>query len=102
MLEIESTTVGRTPLWQSKDSVADSREQSFQRYLASKVEYVAKIEANGNTPWFKDPEKLTKLGISGGTEEDRRRGLFMRRYTRPAPPQSIPALTLDRIRGEAA
>lgn len=50
------------------------REAAFQRYLESKVAYNAK--AAGDEPWH-----------SNDTEA--RRELFMRRYTRPAPPERL-------------
>lgn len=74
------------------------REEAFQRYMELKVEYFLEVVEAGDLPWFNDPEKLAKLGISGDTEEERRRQLFMRRYKRP--PQTIPALTLAEIRGD--
>lgn len=76
------------------------REDEFQRYMELKTEYFEEVEANGDVPWFKDPEKLAKLGISGDTEEDRRRQLFMRRYRRPQPPQTIPARSVSEIRDD--
>jgi hypothetical protein len=50
------------------------------------VPYFAKVEANGDKPWFNSAEE--------------RRELFMRRYTRPEPPASIAGRTLAEIRGD--
>ena len=65
------------------------QEQDFQRHMENTVEYFAKVEAAGDTPWFDDPEKLARLeprcpGISGLRGLDARRALFAVRYTRPA------------------
>ncbi|QQW33204.1 hypothetical protein [Mycobacterium marinum] len=70
-------------------------EERFQRYLELTVEYNVAIEAAGDSPWFADSEKLAALERSGmagiATAEDigKRRALFMRRYTRPAPPAGL-------------
>ncbi|AFC51940.1 hypothetical protein [Mycobacterium paraintracellulare] len=58
-------------------------EAAYQRYAASTVEYNAAIEAAGDLPWFRDPEKVAKLerhiaGISSMGEDERRRALYMR------------------------
>lgn len=63
----------------------DDREAAFQRYAASTVNYNAAIEAAGDTPWFRDPEKLAKLesripGITAMTEDERRSALFNRHH----------------------
>ena len=62
------------------------REARLQSYLETSAPYFAAVEANGGKPWF------------GSIEE--RRGLYMRRHTRPEPPASVPARTLAEIRGE--
>jgi hypothetical protein len=54
---------------------------AFADYAASKESYNAAIEAAGDLPWFRDPEKVAKLehhipGISAMTEDERRRALF--------------------------
>ncbi|WP_224111136.1 hypothetical protein [Mycobacterium avium] len=56
---------------------------TFEEYLASTVNYNAAIEEAGDLPWFRDPEKLANLerhipGITGMTEDERRRALFNR------------------------
>ncbi|MGY4650025.1 hypothetical protein [Mycobacterium sp. URHB0021] len=65
------------------------REAAFQRYLASTVNYFEAIEATGDEPWHKG-------------DLEARRELFYRRYTRPEPPASMPALTLAEVRGTYA
>ncbi|GAA1671178.1 hypothetical protein MMUR_47790 [Mycolicibacterium murale] len=64
-----------------KIDVAD-REQAFQRYLEKTVNLFAKIEDDGEVPWFKDPEKIADLGITATDPTEIRRELFMRRYER--------------------
>ena len=39
------------------------REAAFQRHLETTVEYFAAVIANGDQPWFTNPEKLSRLGI---------------------------------------
>lgn len=56
-------------------------EQEFLRFLfESGADYEAAVRRNGNVPWFEDPEKLEKLGLSGLRGVEARRALFMRRY----------------------
>lgn len=54
---------------------------TFEDYAARTVAYNAAIEAAGDLPWFRCPEKLAKLerhipGITAMTEDERRRALF--------------------------
>lgn len=57
---------------------------TFEDYAARTLEYNAAIEAAGDLPWFRNPEKLAKLehhipGITAMTEDERRRALWKRR-----------------------
>ena len=58
------------------------REAAFTRYLNSTEAYNSKIRAEGDLPWF---ERDLPEGISQSEREaislERRRALFMRRYT---------------------
>lgn len=49
--------------------------------------------ANGDTPWPRNERKLEALRQAGfsvaGTDIEKRRQLFMRRYTRPSPPDGL-------------
>jgi hypothetical protein len=61
----------------------EDRKAAFRRYVAHTEPYNAAIEAAGDQPWFRDPEKLSKLeqripGITSMTEDERRRALFNR------------------------
>lgn len=73
---------------------AEDREEAFQRHLASTANYFATLRANGNVPWFEDPEHLEKLepsypGISRHPGIEARRMFFTGRYDRPAPPAGL-------------
>ncbi|MCP3811379.1 hypothetical protein B7435_23670 [Mycolicibacterium peregrinum] len=61
----------RTPIWKITDP-----EERFQTWLERSANYNATIEAAGDTPWH-------------GGDVDRRRELFMRRFTKPAPPAGL-------------
>ncbi|OCB36992.1 hypothetical protein A5675_17345 [Mycobacterium malmoense] len=61
------------------------RGETFRRYLDSTVEYNAAIETAGDEPWH-----------AGDVE--RRRELFNRRYTRPAPPEGLTVPNIGRVR----
>lgn len=59
------------------------RDAAFRRYLERTEPYNAAIEAAGDLPWYRNPEKLAKLerhipGITAMTEDERRRALFNR------------------------
>lgn len=61
------------------------REAAFQRYLERTEPYNATIEAAGDLPWYRDPNKLEKLerhipGITAMTEDGRRRALYQHHY----------------------
>lgn len=82
----------------------DDRQKQFQRYVENKDVYNEDIRAKDAKPWFERVDKRKKLaGILGIAEDspelDFRRALFNRRWTRPEPPSSMPALTLSKIRG---
>ena len=67
--------------------MTSDREEAFQRYLGSTVNYNAAIQEAGDLPWFRDPVKLAKLeqhipGITNMTEDERRRALFNRHTTK--------------------
>jgi hypothetical protein len=51
------------------------REAAYARYLDLSEPYFAKVEAEGDTPWW--------------SSEDERRALFMKRFTRPTPPAGL-------------
>lgn len=51
-------------------------EDAFNAYLERSTNYFAAVEAAGGTPWHEH-------------DESRRRSLFFRRYTRPAPPEGL-------------
>jgi hypothetical protein len=53
----------------------EDREAAFQRYLEISAPYFAKVEAEGDTPWFKSL--------------DERRELFMRRHRPMTPTKEI-------------
>jgi len=86
----------RVPLWRRTDPEAERREDAFQRYLGSTVEYERAINTNGDVPWWQDADKLSALekagltGIADADDIERRRDLFYRRWSRPDPPASIP------------
>lgn len=61
------------------------REAAFQRHLETTVNYFAAVEAAGDTPWFRSEDKLARLGLSGLSDIEARRALFMRRFQRPKP-----------------
>ncbi|AQT81378.1 hypothetical protein B1R94_22175 [Mycolicibacterium litorale] len=63
-------------------TIEDEREAAFQSYLESTVNYFAAVEAAGAAPWFEDPVKLAKLGITTTDPTEARRELFYRRYAR--------------------
>lgn len=96
----------RVPLWRRTDPEAERREDAFQRYLGSKVEYEKAITANGDVPWWEDDAKVHDLeqagltGIADADDIERRRALFMRRYAKPQPPANIPLKNLAEIRGD--
>lgn len=61
---------------------------TFEEYVERHVPYFEKVRADGDLPWFEDPEKLQKLeprvpGITEASAEDARRMLFDLRYSRP-------------------
>ncbi|WP_071289462.1 hypothetical protein [Mycolicibacterium llatzerense] len=76
----------------------EDREAAFQRLLANTVNYFEKVEAEGDLPWFKDPEKLDRLGIKATDPIEARRELFYRQYKQPAPPKGLSTNLAD-IRG---
>lgn len=49
---------------------------AFAAYVERSTNYFAAVEAAGDTPWHRG-------------DVDRRRELFNRRYTRPAPPEGL-------------
>ncbi|ORV81272.1 hypothetical protein AWC11_02370 [Mycobacterium interjectum] len=54
---------------------------TFEEYAERTEPYNAAIEAAGDLPWYRDPEKVAKLeqhipGITAMTEDERRRALF--------------------------
>jgi len=53
-----------------------SPEDRFRAYLTHSEPYTAAVETAGDTPWH-------------AYDESRRRSLFFRRYTRPAPPEGL-------------
>ena len=57
----------------------EQREAAFQRTLASTVNYFQAVRDAGDLPWFEDPAKLARLGITS-TGVDAQRELFIRRY----------------------
>lgn len=63
-------------------------EDRFDAYLERSENYMAAITAAGDEPWH-----------AGDVE--RRRELFMRRFTKPAPPAGL-FVNPDQIRGRAA
>ena len=62
------------------------REERYQGYLESTVQYFAVVEFNGGKPWFSSVEE--------------RRDLWFRRYERPEPRAGIPLMSLAEIRGD--
>ena len=51
-------------------------EDAFDAYIERSTNYFTAVEAAGDTPWHRG-------------DVDRRRELFHRRYTRPAPPEGL-------------
>ncbi|QZH60488.1 hypothetical protein K1X22_01255 [Mycolicibacterium farcinogenes] len=82
-------------------------EDRFDAYVERSTNYFAAIEAAGDKPWWQDSEKLSALERAGTTgtasegDVERRRALFMRRFTRPAPPGGL-FVNPAEIRGHAA
>lgn len=73
----------------------DEKEQAFLRHVESTENYFAAVRANGEVPWFEDPEHLATLepsfpGISEHPGIEARRMFFTGRYTRPEPPEGLP------------
>ncbi|WFS15174.1 hypothetical protein [Rhodococcus aetherivorans] len=62
------------------------RGEAFLVYLERSVPYFAAVEERGGKPWF--------------GSEDERRDLFLRRYSRPAPPAGMePIKSLSDLEG---
>ncbi|MGD1281333.1 hypothetical protein ACKUUI_05980 [Mycobacterium seoulense] len=83
----------------------DEKEAAFQSYLASTVNYNATIEAAGDLPWFRDPEKLTKLerhipGVTAMTEDERRRALYNRHRPQAGAAQANGSAVANHHRGD--
>jgi hypothetical protein len=70
------------PLWRAQ--AEGEREAAFQAFLERTIPYFEKVEAEGDEPWFSTVEE--------------RRTLFMKRFSRPAPP--MPLKSLAEIRGD--
>lgn len=74
------------------DTTDDEREAHYRAWLAQYGEpYAQQVLEAGAVPWFQNPARVAALGITATEPDDARRELFMRRYTRPAPPASMPA-----------
>lgn len=71
----------------TETTIPADAEAAFQRYIESTVAYNAKIVADGDEPWHEG-------------DLEARRELFMRRYSRPAPPIGL-TNDLRQIRGAA-
>lgn len=67
------------------DDQPAARERAFLDYVKHTEPYYEAVEAAGDRPWFSSLEE--------------RRELFMRRYTRPEPPEGL-FNDLDTIRGD--
>lgn len=72
----------------------DDLTDDFRRHLERTANYFAAVRANGDVPWFEDPQRLAALetrfpGISELSGEDARRVFFAARYSRPAPPGGL-------------
>lgn len=81
-------------------TTAEFREAEFQQFLVDKEPYFDAVREAGDLPWFEDPAKLARLGITT-TGVDARRELFMRKYQRPEPPKGL-STNLSDIRGEGS
>ncbi len=79
---------------------AEAREAEFQQFLVDKQPYFQVVRDAGDVPWFEDPVKLARLGITS-TGVDARRELFMRKFQRPEPPNGLHT-NLSDIRGDYA
>lgn len=71
----------RTPIWHLDPA------DRFDAYVERSANYFAAVEAAGDTPWHE-------------SDVDRRRELFMRRFTKPAPPAGL-FVNPAQIRGAA-
>lgn len=67
------------------DNRTSDRERAFLEYVEHTKPYYQAVEAAGDEPWFDSLEE--------------RRELFMRRYTKPSPPEDL-FNDLDTIRGD--
>jgi hypothetical protein len=77
---------------------AEAREAEFQQFLTDKEPYFQVVRDAGDLPWFEDPAKLARLGITS-TGVDAQRELFVRKYQRPEPPKGLHT-NLSAIRGD--
>jgi hypothetical protein len=85
-VDTEPTAAPNYHLDRASARTPEEREAAFQRYMELSAPYFAKVEAEGDQPWW--------------TTEDERRELFFKRWTRPASPAGMPRMSLAEIRGE--
>ena len=61
------------------DRTPEEREAHYRHWLATRGDaYVAAVVERGGTPWF--------------TSDEERHALWMKRYTRPTPPEFLPPI----------